>query len=229
MNLGTLQEEPGRMMRSLVAECIGTLILLLAALFAPPNLVFIGVGLTLLVLVATIGKISGSHVNPAVTLSLMLSRQIKVVDGLFYMLAQTLGAILAVFIARGLGHTVALLQPEPSAFWFELLGAFILTFVVAQVVVKNVAEAGTALAIGGALAVGIMIAGGASGGVLNPALALGLMSGQVIQNSYLAYLIAPFIGGALGGLLATFLGKGKTPAEPSGAQEGNHDRVIMVK
>lgn len=69
-------------MRSLVAELIGTFFLLLAALFAPPNLTFLAVGLALLVLVATIGKVSGSHVNPAVTLSLVIARQIKAVDGL---------------------------------------------------------------------------------------------------------------------------------------------------
>jgi aquaporin Z len=212
--LGTLQQDPKRFVRSLVAELVGTFLLLLAALFAPPGLTFLGVGLALLVLVAAIGKVSGAHVNPAVTVSLLVARQIKLVDGLFYMGAQVSGAILAVVTARLLGHSVAPIEPAPSAFGFELLGAFVLAFVVAQVVVKNVAEAGSALAIGGALALGVMIAGGASGGVLNPALAVGLMTGGVIRGAFAAYLLAPLLAGALGGLLATFLRRGETPDEP---------------
>lgn len=212
--LGTLQKDPKRFVRSLVAELVGTFLLLLAALFAPPGLTFLGVGLALLILVAAIGKVSGSHVNPAVTVSLLVARQIKPVDGAFYIVAQISGAILAVVAARGLGHSVAPIEPAPTAFAFELLGAFVLTFVVAQVVVKNVAEAGSALAIGGALALGVMIAGDASGGVLNPALAIGLITGGVIQGAFPSYLLAPLLAGVLGGLLAVFLGWGRTPDAP---------------
>lgn len=229
--LGTLQEDPKRFARCLVAELVGTFLLLLAALFAPPNLTFVGVGLALMVLVGAIGKVSGAHVNPAVTVSLMIARQIKAVDGLLYMVAQTLGALLAVVVARGLGHHVPPIQSAPTAFWFELLGAFVLTFVVAQVVVKNVPEAGSALSIGGALALGVLIAGGASGGVINPALAVALMAGRVIQDAFAAYLLAPLLAGVLGGLLAAFLGRGEAPEAPEdegGAGDAETRKVVVA-
>ncbi|ADI15454.1 aquaporin [Truepera radiovictrix] len=228
--LGTLQEDPKRFTRSLTAELVGTCLLLLAALFAPPNLTFVGVGLALMVLVAAIGKISGSHVNPAVTVSLMVARQIRIVDGLFYMVAQTLGAILAVAVARGLGHRVPPIEATGAVFWFELLGTFVLAFVVAQVVVKNVAEAGSALSIGGALALGVLIAGGASGGVLNPAFAVALTAAQVIERAFAAYLIAPLLAGVLGGALAAFLGQGDAPEAPDEGDEGESDagRNVVV-
>lgn len=214
--MSTFQTQPGHFLRSLTAEALGTFFLLLAGLLAPANLAFVAVGLTLLVLVVAIGKVSGSHVNPAVTLALVAARKFKPLDGLFYFAAQLVGAFLAVLVVRSLGRPLPTIEAGSNAFWFELLGAFLLAFVVAQVVVKNVPEAGSALAIGGALALGVLIAGGASGGVLNPALGGALLSsGAIIRGGAGVYLLAPLIAGALAGLLGGFLGTGEAPDEPA--------------
>jgi len=212
--MSTIHTKPASFMRSLTAELIGTFLLLLAALLAPPNLTFVAVGLTLLVLVFAIGKVSGSHVNPAVTLSLVVARKFKALDGLLYVVAQTLGAFLAVVALRLLGLRTLPVEAAPNAFWFEFLGAFLLTFVVATVLVKNVPETGSGIAIGGALTLGALLAGRVSGGVLNPALALALLTSGVVSGA-LSYLVAPLLAGLVGGLLASFLSRGETPDENS--------------
>ena len=69
--------------------------------------------------------------------------------------------------------------------------------------VSKATDAAAALAIGLALAIGIGVAGAFSGGVLNPAIALSLMFGGLISVSHgLLYIVAPLVGGVLGGLWA---------------------------
>ena len=50
-------------------------------------------GLTLTALIYSIGKVSGCHVNPAVTLSMIISGRMNVIEGIEYMVVQVLGGI----------------------------------------------------------------------------------------------------------------------------------------
>ena len=52
-------------------------------------------GFTLMVLVYSIGHISGCHVNPAVTIAMLVARKINVQNGIGYIVAQVVGGILA--------------------------------------------------------------------------------------------------------------------------------------
>src|SRR5438093_13609031 len=105
------------MTRRVVAEFFGTLWLVLggcgAAVLAAgyPNLGigFLGVafafGLTVLTMAYGVGHISGCHLNPAVTVGLVVGRRFKAADALPYIVAQVLGAVVAAltvyFIASG--------------------------------------------------------------------------------------------------------------------------------
>lgn len=101
-------------MKKYAAELVGTFVLVFggvgAAVFAGSHIGFQGValafGLSLLVMVYTIGPISGCHINPAVTLGVLLSKKIGAKDAVAYVIAQIIGAILAaaviLFIAKGL-------------------------------------------------------------------------------------------------------------------------------
>ena len=199
----------------LTAEAIGTFLLVTSALLAPAGTTFAVVGLTLGVMVIAIGKVSGAQINPAVTTALIVARQFPISEGLQYMLAQIIGATLAMLLhtslLRGLGHPAGAV-PANAGYWIaELLGAFILTFTVTRVVVSKASDAAAAFAIGLALAIGIAVSGGFSGGVLNPAIALSLMFGGLISMGHgLLYILCPLLGGLIGGLLARFLA---SPAE----------------
>ena len=85
------------------AEFVGTFVLVLggvgAAVIAGDqigNLVWRSrFGLSLLAMAYAIGPISGCHINPAVTLGLLVSRKIEISEAVRYWIAQVLGAIVA--------------------------------------------------------------------------------------------------------------------------------------
>ena len=95
------------------AECFGTFCLVFggvgSAVLAGSKIGNVGVsfafGLALLAMVYTIGPISGCHINPAVTVGVLLARKINARDAAAYIVAQVVGAIIAagliLFIARG--------------------------------------------------------------------------------------------------------------------------------
>lgn len=89
--------------RRYVAELVGTFVLVFggvgSAVLAGGEIGALGValafGLALLAMVYAIGPISGCHINPAVTLGLLLSRKIEIRPAIGYAVAQIVGAILA--------------------------------------------------------------------------------------------------------------------------------------
>src|SRR4028119_548508 len=74
-----------------LAELVGTFFLTLVALTVAPPVTAYAVGLTLLVLVYTIGGLSGCHINPAVTVGLVASRRFPLLEGLIYIVLQIVG------------------------------------------------------------------------------------------------------------------------------------------
>ncbi|MDV6376313.1 aquaporin [Deinococcus arenicola] len=199
-----------------VAEVIGTFFLVVAALLSPAGLTFALVGLTLLVMVLVLGKVSGSHLNPAVTVGLVVARQFPFRAGLLYILAQVIGAFLAFAFGSLVGRQLPTTDPHANALWFEVIGTVLLVFVVTRVVMSKLPPAASGLGIGLALSVGIAIAGPSSGGVLNPAIALVLLLGKLSSGSLLTgilYLIVPILAGAVAALLAVYLTPDEIPEE----------------
>src|SRR5437763_549802 len=90
-------------MKRYIAELVGTFILVFAscgsAVLAGDKIGFLGVslafGLSLLAMVYAIGPISGCHINPAVTVGILLSKKMDARYAPGYIVAQVLGAILA--------------------------------------------------------------------------------------------------------------------------------------
>src|SRR6266851_9056831 len=90
-------------MKKYVAELVGTFVLVFggvgSAVLAGDKIGFVGVafafGLSLLAMVYTIGPISGCHVNPAVTVGLLLSGKFEAKYLPGYVIAQIAGAIIA--------------------------------------------------------------------------------------------------------------------------------------
>ena len=160
----------------------------------------VAAGLALAMMVYTIGKVSGSHVNPAVTIGLASRKKISVKDAVCYIVAQMLGGVAAMFAGAWLFAAAPDVATSDSmtVFAAEVLGAAILAFGVSTAV-RNNDYPSSGILVGGSLLLGIMLAAGASNGVLNPAVAVGV--GSVSP----AYMIAPLVGGIVGAWLNGWL------------------------
>ena len=148
-----------------LAELVGTFFLTLAALLSDTPY---AVGLTLAAFVYAIGDISGSHLNPAVTIGLITNRNILLSTGVLYIVAQILGALLARLVG-GLMVNLAV-DYESAGVLGEFFGFGFLILTIVAVFEKNVPKAGSGIAIGAALAAGLLT----TQGILNPAIAIAM-------------------------------------------------------
>jgi aquaporin Z/aquaporin NIP len=216
-------------LRATAAEAIGSFMLVLtivsvvvAASLVKPVVgapygsltVAVAGGLALAVSVASLGHISGAHLNPAVTVGLVLNRRFPWTYAPAYVLAQFGGAIAAALAAWALfGHrakTVARLgAPCPAAgvgigrtFAAEGIVTFLLVLVVISVATDSRVSPGiAAMAIGSALAASILISGPITGAGVNPARAIGPMIPVGKFTDWWVYLTAPLVGGTVAATL----------------------------
>ncbi|MCA1715783.1 MAG: aquaporin [Actinobacteria bacterium] len=224
------QIDASNMLGAAVAELVGTFILVFTGCAVATAAVLqsstagplsydslavaLAFGLALTVVVAAIGHVSGAHVNPAVTLALAATKKFPWQFVPIYVGAQLVGAILgaiAVWITYGepgreLADVGATFPVEDvgdiQAFVVEVLVTFILVFVVISVATDDRAPAGVApLAVGFALACGVLIAGPVTGGSLNPARTLGPMILAGRFDAVWVYILAPIVGAVLAALV----------------------------
>ncbi len=199
---------------TLVAELLGTFTLTFAVLSVSksaigiPYFVAIGAGLTLAILVLTIGKTSGAHVNPAVTFGMWTVKKISTVEALLYIAVQFMGAAFAwrlytYFINSSIPN-IAGKDFNWRILIAEAVGTLLFTFGIAAATYQKYEGGKLAATIGGSLIVGIVVASAISNGVLNPAVALG------IQSWSKEYVIGPLIGAFFGVNLYAMLFAGES-------------------
>lgn len=189
------------MSKKYIAEFFGTLVLTFAVLAGIaftgnlPLSVPVIAGLVLGLFVYTIGPVSGTHINPAVTCGLYYVKKISRREALAYGVAQFAGALGALLFAN-LFDIASPMSGEAfslSVFVAEVLGMTIFTFGIASVVYGKVHESMSGIVIGGSLTLGVIVASLAgAGGILNPAVALGLGAFTFV------YVFAPFVGAIIG-------------------------------
>lgn len=184
-------------------------------------------GLTVMACIYLFGKISGAHLNPAVTVGLLVSKNISLVDSIYYIVAQVIGACLgslALFLCLGSASVTigALGATAPGlgvgywqAMFAEFIGTFFLVLVVMGVAVDKKAEPGFAgLSIGMTVTAVIVVLGAFTGASINPARTFGpylmdvLLGGANLWAFYPIYLIGPVAGGILAALVYNFIAKG---------------------
>jgi len=192
--------------KALLAELFGTFGLALAVLVSINHPAFpvptpVIAGLTLGLFVYAIGPVSGCHINPAVTLGLLSIRRIDGATAIGYIVAQLIGAAVALALGSLLFTTPAEVVAGGSARIgvAELLGAVLFLFSIASVVVGRVPAPASGLVIGTGLLLGISLAAHASNGVLNPAVALGIGSFSH------PYVWGPVVGAIIGCWIAHLL------------------------
>jgi aquaporin Z len=208
--------------RSLAAEFVGTALLVLIAVGAAvvgidavgPAGVALAFGLVLLALAYAIGPISGCHVNPAVTLGVLLSRGMTLPEAAGYWVAQFAGGILGAAILQLLTSGFGDVTDETGALGandygttISLGGAFVLetllTFTFVAVILLVTGKAATpgfaGLAIGLSLTAVHLIGIPLTGTSVNPARSLGpalFAGGDPLAHVWL-FLLAPLVGAAL--------------------------------
>lgn len=178
-------------------------------------------GLILFVIVIVVGKVSGAHVNPAVTLGIAANGRMDWMDVPAYIGGQIVGAVLgalAILVVFGAdaakfgrlgGPTLATNTSILQGMFIEALGAFILVLAVMGSAMDGRAPAGWAgLTIGLALAAIITFIGPATGAPVNPARAFGPDFVDIffgVKVDWGAFVVSYLIGPILGGVAAAFL------------------------
>jgi glycerol uptake facilitator protein len=175
--------------------------------------------LVLFVLIQTLALVSGAHFNPAITVAIAALRQIKPPDAAIYIVAQLAGAVGGALLTKALlldegrgvdyGATVVSFRLNEAIFpgmVAEALGTFFLVWAVVGVALNpRATKEWAALAIGGALGMGVMVIGPLTGAGFNPARSFGpaLVSGEWggFFDFLLVYTVAPVIGAVAAALL----------------------------
>lgn len=155
-------------------------------------------GLTITIFVYLLGRFSGAHFNPAVTIGFLLNKEISIKDSVFYIGIQILGGMLAsqthvALFGRMHSFGVTTLSVDASqGFFLEAFCTGLLMFVILLVTRKENNIYG--IAIGGTVFISALLIGDYTGASLNPARSLGpaLISGDT--KDILFYIIAPIMG-----------------------------------
>lgn len=223
------------------AELIGTFILVFmgcgSAMFlgCDPSgghlAVALAFGLSIVATAYVIGNISGCHINPAVSLAMLLRKKLNVADFCGYVVAQIIGAIVAAGLLRlllsfgitdltgGLGSNgVANAGGAGSGLLIEIILTFIFIFVILGVTSDDSKGSVAGIVIGLTLTFVHIVGIPLTGTSVNPARSIGpaLFAGGSALSDLWVFIIGPLVGAALAVLafsllqLATAQVKGKT-------------------
>ncbi|WP_202451679.1 MULTISPECIES: MIP family channel protein [unclassified Streptomyces] len=218
--------------KPVICEFLGTLLLVFfavgAAVLSGQFIGALGIalafGFVLLALVYVFGPISGCHLNPAVTLGMLLTRRIDVRAAVVYVVAQLVGAIVGAallllvadqvpgfkrqgaFGTNGYNARSAIGVNIGGAFVAELMLTFLLVFVYLAVTQRVAVVGFGGIPIGIALVVINLIGIPLTGASANPARSFGpaVFAGSPALNQVWLFLVAPLVGGALAAVVHEF-------------------------
>ena len=223
------------MVQRLLAELVGTFVLVFvavgSAVFGVDRIQVTGValafGLVLLALVYALGPISGCHVNPAVTLGVLITRGMPAREAGLYVLAQIVGATLGaagialLSIVSGVADQTGNLGANswgqfitgPGALLLEIVLTFLLVLVVLLVTAPGAERGAAGLAIGGTLTAVHLVGIGLDATSVNPARSIGpaLFQGGSALTQLWLFVVAPLVGAALAAGVVTVLRRRPTP------------------
>ena len=219
--------------KAAIAELIGTFVLVFfgvgTAVFTGGDLVAtaLAFGLTVMVMSVTVGKVSGCHLNTAISLAMFLDKQIDAKKFIFYVIFQIIGAVIAgaLIVCLFMGMTDfsfdvvknmnlgANFVHGTGKAWVGILAEVILTFFFVLVVFgatdkshQGVFSEFAGFFIGLALAMVHLIGINITGTSVNPARSIGM---AIFSADYLGdvwiFIVAPLIGGVLAWLVYSFV------------------------
>src|SRR5690606_7219005 len=192
-------------------------------------------GLSVVVFAYAIGGISGCHINPAITIAMLIDRKISVGDAIAYIIAQFIGALLGALVLQQIlnGQVAGFTAGEwaygsngwgtgyqseygmTSAFIAETVLTFLFLFVIFGTTSKWGNSTMAGLAIGFTLVLIHLVAIPITGTSVNPARSFGpaILAGGAALDQLWLFIVAPLVGGIVAALLWKGLESGKeTPA-----------------
>lgn len=231
--------------KAYIAEAIGTFVLVFFAcgVAIVTDEVFstaLTFGLVIVIMSLLIGKISGCHINPAVSLACLITKRISAKDFVWYVIAQIVGAFLGAVLLFGIlrmgGESKSVFYDAGSNFAIDkefeagpifaaIILETILTFIFVYVVLHTTDEKNglgkfAGVLIGVALMFVHLIGIKLTGTSVNPARSIGTAFGDLIYSGEAdalqhvwIFIIAPMLGGALAALVYTSVSKNKEVKE----------------
>ncbi len=212
--------------RKYLAEFIGTLVLVLfacgtaavvgcsAAFGTGYLLTALAFGLVIVAMAYSIGNVSGCHINPAVSIAMLVSGKLSVKDFIGYLIAQFAGAtagaaILMAFVGKetGLGANGLFKGEILPSLLIEIILTFVFVLAILGVTSKESNSSVSGIVIGLTLTLVHILGISFTGTSVNPARSFGpalFVGGDALSNVWV-FIVAPLVGGVLAALVYKFL------------------------
>lgn len=211
--------------KKMVAEFIGTAVLVFVgcgvASLTNGSLVAtsLAFGLSVVAMAYAIGGISGCHINPAISLGLLVCKKMDSKEFVAYVSSQILGAIFGAILlglmlgtfnslgCNGFGGDGQLALNESLAFAAEAFLTFIFVFVVLSVTSDEKNSTISGMVIGLTLTLVHLLGIPFTGTSVNPARSLGpaLIQGGVALSQVWVFIIGPLMGASLAACVYSYL------------------------
>jgi aquaporin Z len=213
-----------------LAESIGTFVLVFmgcgSAVLAGKQIGYVGIafafGLSVLAMVYAIGGISGCHINPAISISMLASGKMKPKDTAIYVVVQCIGATVAAIVLYAVavgnpGYNLAVnglgqngydtASPGGFSMTSGFIAEVVLTFIFLLVIYGSTSERApkgfAGISIGLSLVLIHLVGIPITGTSVNPARSLGpalIVGGTALSQLWL-FWVAPIMGGLLAALV----------------------------
>lgn len=214
------------LIKKCIAEFIGTFVLVLfacgtAAVVGCSSengtgylLTALAFGLVIVAMAYSIGNISGCHINPAVSIAMLISGKMGIKDFIGYLVAQFAGAtagagVLMALVGKesGLGANALYNGDAAISFVIEVILTFVFVIAILGVTSKVENSSVAGLVIGLSLTLVHILGISFTGTSVNPARSFGpaiLVGGDALAGLWV-FILAPLVGGALAAVVYKFL------------------------
>jgi len=216
-------------MKKYICEFIGTFTLVLVAcgvaVVTNANIVAtsLAFGLVIVAMAYSIGNISGCHINPAVSLGMLLTKKMTTKDFLCYVASQFLGAIAGSAVlglllgsysslgANSYGQSGQLATSYGVAILVEVILTFIFVLAILGVTSKKENKQVSGVVIGLSLMLVHLLGISFTGTSVNPArsFAPALLQGGIALSQVWVFILAPLLGSILASMIYNYLLKEK--------------------
>ena len=171
-------------------------------------------------MVYAFGHISGAHINPAVTIPMMITKKISVGDGIGYIIFQLIGAVVAAFSLKAIlpelgakvnfgtqgGPSELLNSSIMAGITLEIILTFFLVTVIFLTAVHKKAAAGIhGISIGGIVFLLHIVGVPLTGASMNPARTFGPAVVSGFWELHWIYWLAPIVGGIIAGVIMNYV------------------------